>query len=70
MNLVSYTVDGTEFSSKRKIKIFMREEKALRKKEEGIVVGEREGGGMGSRSRLKSILSGGVGYSIICDKFG
>ena len=69
MNLVSYTFDGTEFSSKRKIKIFMREEKVLRKKEE-IIVGEREGGGMGSRSRLKSILSGGVGYSIICDKFG
>ena len=36
-------------------------------------VGEREGGGMGSRSRLaynKPILRSGVGYSVVRDRFG
>ena len=55
---------------KRKIEIFTREEKALRKKEEKIIVGEREREGMGSHSRLKLILRSGVGNSIVCGKFG
>ena len=38
------------------------------KEEEQIMVGEGEGGGMGSRSRLKSILRSGVGYSVVHGK--